>query len=244
MKENISVVMLGASGAVGGQVLATMRAMPTLDRISLLGRRNIALHALPTLTESPERSSAFSAPSAAISQHRVDVGDPESYARLLPGHEAAVCTLGVGEPSKMGRADFVRIDRDGVIAFAAACKAAGVCHFELLSAVGADAQSRSFYLRTKGELQEALVAMNFERLSLFQPSMILTPSNRYGVSQALTLAVWPRLTPLLRGGWRKFRGIPVNVLGAAMARNVATTGRGVEALQWDDFLRLESPRQP
>jgi N-acetyl-gamma-glutamylphosphate reductase len=81
MKENISVVMLGASGAVGGQVLATLRAMPTLDRISLLGRRNIALNALPALTESPERSSAFSAPSAAISQHRVDVWVTQSHTR-------------------------------------------------------------------------------------------------------------------------------------------------------------------
>jgi len=63
----------------------------------------------------------------------------------------------------------------------------------LLSSVGISPKSKSFFLRTKGELVEALKALNFERLSIFMPSMILTPTNRYGFSQALTLAVWPKL---------------------------------------------------
>jgi len=78
-------------------------------------------------------------------------------------------------------------------------------------------KSNSFYLRTKGELVEALKALNFDRLSIFQPSMILTPTNRYGIAQAITLKVWPFLKPLLMGSLRKYRGIPVNVLGQAMA---------------------------
>ena len=78
----------------------------------------------------------------------------------------------------MSKAEFVHIDKDVVIAFATICKQNSVRHFELLGAVGTDSKSRSFYLRIKGELEEALVALNFERLSLFQPSMILTPTNR------------------------------------------------------------------
>jgi uncharacterized protein YbjT (DUF2867 family) len=43
------------------------------------------------------------------------------------------------------------VDRDYVAAFAALGRAAGASHFGLVSAVGADARSSSFYLRTKGE---------------------------------------------------------------------------------------------
>lgn len=85
---------------------------------------------------------------------------------------------------------------------------------------------------------EELKELGFKRLSVFQPSMILTPTNRYGLSQAITLKVWPLLTPLLFGGLRKYRGIAVEKLGRAIAQNITTKETGVESLQWDDFLRL------
>ena len=123
-----------------------------------------------------------------------------------------------------------------------ACNEAGVRHFELLGSVASNSTARYFYLRIKGELQDGLRALEFERLSLFQPSMILTPTNRYGVSQAITLRVWPLLSPLLIGSLRKYRGIPVATLSRAMALNVFTPNAGVEELYWDDFVVLaDSP---
>ena len=219
--QPVSVVMLGASGAVGGQVVFTLLNSPGLKRLTLLGRKPLPGIAGPTLE-----------------LHKVDALSAASYQHLLAGHDCAVCTLGVGQPSLMSKAEFLRIDRDAVIDFAKACKAAGIRHFELMTAIGANARSPSFYLRTKGELQEVLIALKFERLSLFQPSMILTPANRYGLSQALTLALWPTLSHLMIGPTRKFRGIRVETLGAAMANNVATEGQGVETLHWDQFNAL------
>lgn len=163
-------------------------------------------------------------------QHVVDVLDPQTYRHLLDGHQAAVCTLGVGQPSAVSEAEFVRVDKDAVIAFAIACKNAGVTHFELLGAVAADAGSRSLYLRTKGELRDALVALGFARLSIFAPSMIFTPTNRYGFGQWLMLALWPKLNFILRGAWTQYRGIAVETLGAAMAAKLFTRGTGVEHL--------------
>ncbi len=224
MSKSLTVVMLGASGAVGGQVLSTLLTLPELKKLTLLGRRKITLPP--------------SAKSKSVSQHLIDVDASATWAPLVAGHESAVCTFGVGESSKVSKAELAHIDKDVVIAFATICKQAGVKHFELLGAVGADAQSRSFYLRVKGELRDALIALNFERLSLFQPSMILTPSNRYGVSQALTLALWPTVSHLLIGSLRKYRGVRVETLGAAMAKNLTTVGRGVETLQWERFEAL------
>ncbi|QCB48784.1 hypothetical protein E5678_16945 [Hydrogenophaga sp. PAMC20947] len=219
--------MLGATGAVGGAALSALLASTERVRVTTLGRG---------LVSQPADSR--------LSQHVVDVADPSAYATLLAGHDSAICTLGVGQPSKISREAFVRIDKDAVLAFATACKQAGVRHFELLGSLGSDPASRSFFLRTKGELQAALVALGFERLSLFQPSMILTPSNRYGLAQAITLAVWPKLNFVLQGRLQSARGIPVEVLGAAMAHNLRTTGRGVERLTWRDFMDLVHPGQP
>ena len=218
---NPSVLLLGATGAVGSQVTRTLTAMPELGSITLLGRRPLEGQTDPR-----------------IRQATVDIFDESSYEGLLEHHSAAICTLGVGEPSKASRDDFVRIDRDAVLAFAGACRTARVRHFQLLGSVGANPKSWSFYLRTKGELESGLREMGFDRLSLFRPSMILTPTNRYGLSQAVALAVWPKLPPVLVGPLRKFRGIPVEQLGRAIALNLRGEGSGAEVLHWDEISRL------
>jgi uncharacterized protein YbjT (DUF2867 family) len=212
----ISAVVLGATGAVGSEVVRTLATMPAVESLTLLGRRTLE-------GMSGDR----------IHQHVVDIFDPTSYEPFLRGHHAAICTLGVGQPSKIDRDEFVKIDKLAVVAFASSCKRAGVRHFELLGSVGASAGSRSFYLRTKGELEKGLEGLGFERLSLFRPSMILTPTNRYGLSQAMTLAIWPRLSLLLGGRLRKYRGVRVERLGQAMAANLWVRGTGVEVLHWD-----------
>ena len=224
MAQSLSVVMLGASGAVGGYTVSTLLKMPEVTQLTLLGRR--------------ETPAPVSVARAIFSQHVVNIESPDTYGEYISGHDAAVCTLGVGQPSKMSKAEFVHIDKDVVIAFATICKQNGVRHFELLCAVGADSKSRSFYLRIKGELEDALVALNFERLSLFQPSMILTPTNRYGIQQGLTLMFWPMLSPILFGPLHKYRGVRVETLGAAMAKQLVTEGSGLQRLRWDDFEAL------
>jgi uncharacterized protein YbjT (DUF2867 family) len=216
----LSVVMLGASGAVAGCVVRALVQRSELQRLTLLNRREL-----------PD-------PPAAARQHIVDVFDPATYSPLLAGHISAICTFGVGQPSKVPPAELVRVDHDAVLAFAKACRAAGIAHFELLGAVGAAASSRIHYLRTKGHLVDALNALGFTRLSVFQPSVIVTPANRYGLSQAATLAVMPLLSPLLIGGAKKFRSVAVDQLGRAMALNLLTDGEGSETLHWPDFQRL------
>lgn len=219
----ISVVMLGASGAVGGCALQSLLTQKNIEKVSLLGRTPI-----PNL-----QSETIS-----IEQHKIDIFDVNSYASFLPSHTYAICTLGVGQPSKISKEEFLKIDKTAVISFGKACKDAGIQHFELLSSVGISTTSSSFYLRTKAELVEELKALDFERLSIFQPSMILTPVNRYGIMQAISLKVWPWLDPILSGKARKYRGIPVDVLGKAMALNIFNTKPGFEILQWDDFMKI------
>lgn len=219
LKSNtLSVIMLGASGAVGTEALNTLLQLKNINQLTLLGRKPIE-----------NISAEF------VKQHQINVSDASSYAGFVSGHTTAICTLGVGEPSKISKEDFIKIDKIAVLDFAKACKNAGVKHFELLASVGIDSKSRSFYLRSKGELVDELKALNFKRLSIFEPSMILTPTNRYGVAQAITLKVWPLLNPIFFGGLTKYKGVKVNILGQAMAKNIFTSGSGFEVLQWNEF---------
>ena len=220
--RNLRVVILGASGAVGSEVVSTLLAMPEVSQVTALVRKpfNVRLD-------------------AKLQQYVVDVINTESYKHLLFNHHAAICTFGVGEPSKVSREEFKAVDFDAVFAFARACEELDVAHFELLSAVAADPTSRSFYLKSKGALREAIVGLGFQRFSCFQPSMLLTQTNRYGLSQAMLLSAWPVLSRALVGGTRKYRGIQVEDLGAAMAQNLLTQGQGSEVLHWPEIMRLK-----
>jgi uncharacterized protein YbjT (DUF2867 family) len=219
------LVLVGATGAVGGQVLAEALRAPEFAAVTTLGRR----------PATPPADVAF--PSSKLAQHVVDMSDATSYRQLLPGHTDAISTLGVGDPAKMPREEVWRIEVDYVVAFATACREAGIERFALMTSVGSDVSSRSHFLRMKGTLEERVKALGFSRLRIFRPSMILTPTNRYGVSQAITLAVWPKLNWVLAGPLRSARGIRVEDLGRAIAADAAR-GEGGDQAQiytWDDF---------
>ena len=216
--SNLSIIILGATGAVGNETLKILITDNQFQKITLLGRREVK-----------------GISNKNIIQHKTDIFDINSYKNVLQNHQVAICTLGVGEPSKMSKKEFVKIDKDAVIDFAKACKKAGIRHFELLSSISIDVNSYSFYLRTKAELVETLKELNFERLSIFQPSMILTPNNRYGILQGITLTVWPKLHFLFKGNAMQYRGVKVEQLGKAMARNIYEPKAGYETLTWEAF---------
>jgi uncharacterized protein YbjT (DUF2867 family) len=204
-----NIVLLGATGAVGQEVLKQLQAMPHVSAITVLTRRELE-----------------GAVSSKVTQHIVDVLDTQTYRNFLKNHNGAICTVGVGQLTKVNREEFKKVDSEAVLNFAAACKEAGVEHFELLGSVAADPASKSFYLQSKGALREAVRALRFKRFSIFQPSMILTPTNRYGFSQALMLATWPIISHVLIGSLSKYRGIKVEILGASMAKNADVHAEG------------------
>ena len=218
----MKVIVLGSTGAVGTQLTLELIRQQRVTAITLLVRR-------------PHPDSAI-ASSPKVTTAQVDVFDRNIYRKYITDHEVAFSTLGVGSPSGMSKEDFVKIDLDCVRAFGSECKAAGVRHFSSLGSVGANKKSKIFYLRIKGQLEQSLIDLQFGRTSLFRPSMILTPTNRYGIAQALTLKFYPWLSPLLVGSTKQYRGIKVEDLGKAMARNaLKAPSSPVETLTWPDF---------
>ncbi|BDA78007.1 oxidoreductase [Leptospira kobayashii] len=220
--------MLGASGAVGTETWKTLFSSSKVSHLTFLGRKRIEITNLPN--------------SINLIQHNIDILNPSSYSDYLPEHETAICTFGVGEPSKVSREEYVRIDKDAVLDFAKTCKSQGIRHFLLLGSVGANKKSSSFYLKTKGEIEEGLRALQFDVLSLFRPSMILTPSNRYGKIQAVFLFLWPKISPLFFGGFSSLRGVLVSDLGKAIAQvaltEEITSVPKTTIYQWDEFQEL------
>ena len=117
---------------------------------------------------------------------------------------------------------------------------AGDSRFVLVSSVGASAKSAAFYLRVKGELEDAIRTMPFDALHIFRPSFLLGDRGEKDRGQRLGIAIAPVIGPFLIGGLRKYRAIESKQVAAAMIAAANTDARGWFVYHYDEIVRLPS----
>lgn len=145
-----TVILAGATGLVGREILAGLLADPTVAAVHSLGRRKPAV-------EHPK-----------LTAHVVD------FAALpaLPPAQEVYLALGTTIKVAGSQAAFRAVDYDANLAVAKAALAAGAKRAGLVSAMGADPGSKIFYSRVKGELESALAALPFAGLVMARPSLL------------------------------------------------------------------------
>lgn len=158
MNANRTVILAGATGLVGREILEGLLADNSVAAVHALGRRTLARQH-PKLTS-----------------HVVDFA---ALGDLPPADEVY---LGLGTTIKIagGQEAFRAVDYDANLAVAKTALKAGARKAGLVSAMGADAGSRIFYSRVKGELEDALAAMPFEGLTIARPSMLVGDRDSLG----------------------------------------------------------------
>lgn len=151
---------------------------------------------------------------------REKLGPMKEWPGLLVGErlEVAISTLGTTWKKTGTWEKFAAVDRDAVLAFAGAARKAGARHFLTVSSSGADATSRNRYLRLKGEVEEELGRIGFERLDILRPGLLLgeRPGDRRFLERLGILAD-PLTRLVMRGSLDRYAGIE----GATVARAMA-----------------------
>ncbi len=197
-----TVVMAGASGVVGSRALQHLLAREGVERVVALGRRPLSL-------EHPKLVSRV-----------VDLRSPAAMAPEIPeGVEVALCCLGTTMKQAGSREAFRAVDHDAVVAFAEAARARGARRFLLVSALGADARSGNFYLRTKGEAEDAVARLGYPQLTVVRPSLIDDQGARGEVrlGERLALPV-ARAVFSLVGRTSRYAPVPADAIGKALVR--------------------------
>ena len=206
-------LIIGATGATGKDLVTQLLADDTYSEVHCFVRKPLAL-------THPK-----------LHAHVVNFDTPEAWADLLQGDVAFSC-LGTTLAVAGSKEAQWRVDYDYQYAFAQQCKANGVPTFVLISAAGATAQSKLFYNRMKGQLEDAVKALDFSCLLIFQPS-ILIRSNSDRSGENFTVKVFKFLNKL--GILKRYRPMPTNVLAQRMRREVATATEGVHTFTLDEI---------
>lgn len=119
--------------------------------------------------------------------------------------DAVVCTLGTTIADAGSQAAFRRVDHDYPLQVATLARQHGATAYALNSAMGANAGSKIFYNRVKGELEDALSALGYPSLVLVRPGLIDGERERPRTGERMALAAPRLLRPLLPMKWRPSR---------------------------------------
>ena len=197
-------LIIGATGATGKDLLAKLLEDEAYSEIHSFVRK-------PMSISHPK-----------LHAHVVDFDTPKAWADLLHGDVAFSC-LGTTLAVAGSKDAQWRVDYDYQYAFAEHCKNNGVPTFVLVSAAGAKAQSKLFYNRMKGALEEAVKKLNFPRLLIFQPSILIRSKNdRSG--ENFTVKAFKFLNKL--GILKRYRPMPTEVLAEKMLSAVYNSPKG------------------
>lgn len=206
-KSGRTVALAGATGLVGRAILEGLLADPTVTAVHALVRRESGI-AHPKLTS-----------------HVVDF----TAVPPLPPLDEVYLALGTTIKVAGSQAAFRAVDLEANLAVARAALAAGARRAGLVSAMGADAKSRVFYNRVKGELEEALAQLPFVGLVLARPSLLTGDREALGQperpAEKVSMAVGRLLHPLIPANYRPIAA--ADVAQALLARVPAAQGRVV-----------------
>ncbi|XP_075280221.1 protein HTATIP2 isoform X2 [Opisthocomus hoazin] len=202
--------VLGASGETGRALLRELLSRRLFARVTLIGRRRLSL---------PEESGA----AVAV----VDFERLGEHAAAFQGHDVGFCCLGTTR-AKAGASGFVRVDRDYVAQAAELARAGGCQHFVLQSSRGADLHSPFLYLRVKGEVENLVQAVGFDRCTILRPAVLLCKRQESRPTEWVAqqfLGLVARVFPTAYS-------VPVETVARAMVATVLQPGEGkVEVLE-------------
>ena len=194
----VRIALVGATGLVGRKVIELSSAGDEA-RIVGIARRE--------------------APLPPGARMEMFVAETDKWAEVLEAvrPRALICALGTTMKKAGGDRDAFRaVDYDLVLATAQAARSAGVPNMVLVSAAGADARSKSFYMRVKGEAEEVVAKIGFKRLDILQPGLLRgqrVDDLRFAERAAMIAA--PLIDPLLSGTWERFRSIEAELVAEA-----------------------------
>ena len=204
-----TVLLAGASGLVGQEILHLLLADSTCTAVHTVGRRVMELSS-PKLT-----------------QHLSDLRALPALPQLTEAYIALGTTIRVAG----SQAAFRAVDFDAFVAVARAARSSGATKLGVVSAMGADARSAVFYSRVKGEMEQALQTLGFDVLVFARPALItgdraaLAQPQRMG--ESLGLRAMRFLKPVTP---KNYQPVTAANVGAALLTAVQTMPHGVHVV--------------
>jgi uncharacterized protein YbjT (DUF2867 family) len=207
------LMLVGATGLVGQSVLRQALTHPQVEQVIAPTRRLLPPHAR--------------------------LFNPVADFEALPTEagwwnvDAVICTLGTTIKAAGSQAAFRRVDHDYPLQVAQIARKHGAKAFALNSALGADAASRVFYSRTKGELERDLRVLGYPSLTLVRPGLIGGDRHESRPAEQIGVRVSQWLRPLLPA---RYRVVPAERIAFHLLQAALSAQPGVRVVMSEDII--------
>ncbi len=221
LRRMTTILLAGATGLVGDAVLHLLLENDRANRVIALLRKPITTRA--------SKLEQWMASGPLISGMRDEHVD------------AVICCLGTTLADVGGdKEKFAAIDRDLVVALASWAKHHQVHSIAIVSAVGADPKSSIFYTRTKGEMEQAVAALEIPATHFLQPSSLVGPRTTRRIGERIGITLNQIAAPFLVGTARRYRPMPHGVLARAVVQTALDRRAGLWRHTFDGIVELAS----
>jgi uncharacterized protein YbjT (DUF2867 family) len=218
MRNRKSVLLLGATGLVGGECLKLLLREGTYEHITILTRSPLA---------TPVQD-------ARLSHHIVDFNRLDEYRHLMRA-DHVICALGTTIKQAKTKDNFYRVDFTYAYEIARASSEQGAEHYLLVSSIGADPGSLVYYSQVKGKLEEAVRNIPWRSVSIFRPSLIVGERRvvRFKEEASRRLAgLFAFVIP------QKYRPVHASDIATAILRVAIENRAGVRVIESDEITRI------
>lgn len=212
-------ILVGASGSVGNSLLLQLLACKQYSSVLILVRKELRMQH-PKLT-----------------QLVIDFDQINQYAPEIKG-DMVFCCLGTTKSQTPDQQQYRKIDYQYPLDVAWIAQTNGAESYHLVSSIGANKDSSTFYTRTKGEVERDLKAVPFKSIHIYRPSLLDGPRKNKRVLEGISNAVMYLVNPLLFGGLKKYRSIKVETVAKAMIKESLNDKRGVFIHESDEIEKL------
>lgn len=220
MKQQTAVV-LGATGLIGRHVVELLLADDTFNKVRLLVRKPFPMHH----------------PKLEVQQ--VDFNNTNEFKTGLGAGDCLFCCVGTTNSKVKGdKTAYRKVDYDIPVNAARFASEAGFSKFLLVSAIGSNTSSRNFYVKLKGEVEQAVEKYTFRSIHIFQPSILLGKRNEVRLGESIGKGVMKALSFLFVGSLKKYKGIEAIDVAKAMVEAAKKGDSGLKKYTYTEMMEL------
>lgn len=212
-------LVLGASGLVGLHTTKMLLQQNTYDVIYAVSRRGIPLE--------HER----------LVQIHADFDSIDLHINNLPIHHIFSC-LGSTQKKTPNKKDYVKIDHDYPLKVAKIGQSNGAKKFSFVSALGADSNSATFYMRMKGETEQDIQELNYNELHIMRPALITGDRKERRLAENFATMIFKLINPLLVGKLKKYRSVEGQTIAQALVKTSGINHPGVHIYNTEQIKQL------
>ena len=200
MNAQVAVV-LGASGLIGNHLVNHLCRDDAFAKIIIITRRS------------------FNHRSTKVINKVVDFNSKLEISNSFETADVVFCAIGTTQKKAGGdKAVYRKVDFDIPVNVAKVALVKGVQQYVLVSAIGASSKSGNFYLKLKGEVEEAISAIGFKSVYLLRPSILLGKRNESRLGETVGKVLMGAVSKLLIGSMSKYRPVSADDVAGAMVK--------------------------